>query len=813
MRATATRRRGATSDVVGGGSRYLLAGTHLTLRRCRLVRPGSRTDHGDVVELRSAPDGLTDDVLTQQPRSRTLPAYLRDALDRLAGADPGLTQLRTGLQSVLGIAVAVGLVYLFVRGTGALQLPAGAAPPAVVTAANHGLLIVAMLIGGMVAMMAGFMVTDPTAGGQLLSSVTLPIPMLAAMTAGLAVGRYLLLSLVFVVVLMTVAVYVRRWGPVGFRSGMVAFNGGFLGFFLHAQIGLGDVGWLAAFAYLGVLASLLVRFTLLRPGPERTLARMRRSWNARARRLLRLSITALETADPALQERLRRQVVRLNESTLMIDAQLVDTAPETAAAHAQRLFDVELALSNCARFAGAMAVTGAEPAARSGARRALEALLADDEAGVDGAARHLRFSAWGSVRTTLLAHRLAASAEELMRARKEERDDVPEEFTPAVALTAGFLPGSVPVSAAASTTPGRGGWLDRPTMPAYVRTSIQMAVAGTLAVVVGNLVSGQRLYWAVLSTFLAFVAASNSGEQVRRALFRVTGTAIGIVVGDLLVHLTGGQVWASLAIVLVALFFGIYLIRVNYAFMTIGITVTMAQLYVQLAEFSWSLLVLRLVETAIGVGAVVLTVLVIVPLRPQRVLTTGVLLWFEALRNLVDAVLDRVVDRQPVALRPAVRELDAAYAALVATATPLRRAMFGRNAAQLVDVLSIASAVRVYARSLAAQAESTSQMTEAADELRTAADHVRASTEAIERRIETGEHGCFVRSAALVELAAEQVRPRHGALQHALRDLTLLDGALARLATALQMDIQDYDTAPGDALAEVPALSDAMPPS
>src|SRR4051812_16703503 len=273
-------------------------------------------------------DGLTDDVLTQEPRSRTLRAYLRDAVDRLAGADPGLTQLRTGLQSVLGIAVAVGLVYLFVRGTGALQLPAGAAPPAVVTAANHGLLIVVMLIGGMVAMMAGFMVTDPTAGGQLLSSVTLPIPMLAAMAAGLGVGRFHALAVVFVVVLMTVAVYVRRWGPVGFRSGMVAFNGGFLGFFLHAQLGLGDVGRLASFAYLGVLASLIVRFTLLRPGPERTLARMRRSWNARARRLLRLSVTALEADDAeALQDRLRRQVVRLNESTLMIDAQLADTSP------------------------------------------------------------------------------------------------------------------------------------------------------------------------------------------------------------------------------------------------------------------------------------------------------------------------------------------------------------------------------------------------------------------------------------------------------------------------------------------------------
>src|SRR3954454_13482487 len=198
----------------------------------RFVRLPRRTDHGYVVELgrtrrtaRTA-DGLTDDVLTQQPGSRTPRAYLRDAVDRLAGADPGMTQLRTALQSVLGIAVGVGLVYLFVRRTGALQLPPNSGSPALVAAHNHALLIVSMLLAGMVAMMAGFMVSDRTARGQLVSSVLLPAPMLAAMVAVLAVGAHHLLSLVYVVVLMTAAVYVRRWGPPGFRSGMVAFTGG-----------------------------------------------------------------------------------------------------------------------------------------------------------------------------------------------------------------------------------------------------------------------------------------------------------------------------------------------------------------------------------------------------------------------------------------------------------------------------------------------------------------------------------------------------------------------------------------------------------
>src|SRR3982750_1519517 len=146
-------------------------------------------------------DGLTDDVLTQQPGSRTLRAYLRDAVDRLAGADPGMTQVRTPLPRGLGIGsgVGVGRVYLFVRGPGARQLAPTAGPAPLVAAHNHALLIVSMLLAGMVAMMAGFMVRDRTAPGQLMSSLLLPVPMLAAMVAGLAVGAYHLLSLVYVV--------------------------------------------------------------------------------------------------------------------------------------------------------------------------------------------------------------------------------------------------------------------------------------------------------------------------------------------------------------------------------------------------------------------------------------------------------------------------------------------------------------------------------------------------------------------------------------------------------------------------------------
>jgi len=748
---------------------------------------------------------LTDDILLLAPRASSLRSYLREASDQLAGADPGLKQLRTALEAVLGIASAVGLVDLFVHATGALQRSdlGGSAADAT---RNHGLLIVSMLIAGVVALMAATSVTDTTAQGQLLSTLLLPVPMIASMSLGLALGPYRIVSLAFLVALLGLAVYARRWGPRGSAAGLVAFNGGFLGFFLHTELAIGDIGWLSADLGIGLLASLLVRFALFRPDHAATLSRMRRSWRSRAAGLLELSAEVLEADEQgrsAAEARLRRHAVRLNESTLIVEAQLAESEPELAAERASRLFDAELALANCARFAAALAAISGDDQVRGLAASALRAAR-DDVAGSAAAIERLRNYEGPSTRVTLLAHRLAASIGEYVDEARasatgaydtEEPGSASEQtpaFTPAVELSGGFLPGSAPVSLVASTTPGRGGRLDRTVLAPHVRAAIQVTVAATLAVVVGDLVSGSRLYWAVLATFLAFLATSNSSEQVRKALFRVTGTAIGIVIGDLLVHLTGAHVWASLLIVLAVLFLGVYLVRVNYAFMVIGITVTMSQLYAQLGEFSWRLLVLRLVETAVGVGAVVLTVCVVVPLRPQRVLTAALLGWFQALRALLDDTLRRLTDGGDAPLRAKARQLDAAYAALESTATAVRSTVFGRNSAQLAALRSIAWSARNYARSLAAGVEASRDGGNPA--LRCAAQQLRSSTATIEERIRVGGPAVYTRSASLVESASHALSPADVRTQLATRDLMLLDATLARLAATLGMQVRDLDT-------------------
>ena len=764
---------------------------------------------------RPAPEpGLSDDALVERPLDRSVRRGFREAVDRLAGADPGLTQLRTSGQAVLGILVAVVLVYGFVRWTGALQLSAGAAPPAVVRATNHALLIVSMLVAGIVAMMAGFTVNDPSPRQQLISTLILPFPILGAMTTGLALGGYRIPSLIFLVVLMTAAVYVRRWGPRGFAAGLVAFNGGFLGFFLHRELSLHDVGWLAADVGIGILASLLIRFLVLRTDHESTLDRMRRSWRSRAGRLLDLSAEAVAVPAghrrprehhgynrDAAEDRIRRQLVRFNEATLIVEAQLVTTSPTSARLEAQELFTAELSLTNCARFSFALGhvLTVADGELRDDVVEALRAARAEDWTRAQELAGAMRRRTGSSERITTLARRLALSIEQYALSRDQlhqaienrRRAETVATFQPAVELSNGFLPGSVQVSATASTTPGRGRF-EHATLPPYVRSSIQIAIAATIAVVAGDALDGFRLYWAVLAAFLAFMATTNTGEQVRKALFRVAGTAVGIVVGDLLVKVTGGNVWAALPIVLVVLFLGIYLIRVNYTFMVIGITMMLSLLYYQLGEFSWHLLVLRLGETAVGVGAVVITVLVVFPLRPQRVLTTAVLLWFRSVSALLDASLDHLSGGGTRNLRPLIRDVDASWAALEATAQPLRHATFGRNSSQLAEIRAVSSAVRFYLRSMA---ESVRSIDLDVAELHPAVADLRTSTAAVETRIETGAQGVYLRAAALIDDAARALpATADPSIALALRDLTMLDGAFARLARALDMQVRDHDT-------------------
>jgi Fusaric acid resistance protein-like len=744
-------------------------------------------------------------------------------VDLLVSSDPGFNRLRSAAQSVLTIAVALGAEWIFVHLTGALQIQSSAtasvATASKMTAANHDLLAIAMLLGAIVGLIASAGVQDAKAKSQAITLLILPIPIISALALGIGIGGHRVAALVVIALVLALGTYLRRFGPRGFLAGQLLFIGYFVGFSLHSAVTIGDLGWLAAEIGVGLGVVVLVRFVLFYPHPGRALERTRRSFDARARHVSSLALELFDTVrlDPRRVRRMHRQLIRLNEAALMIDAQLGDpgAVPDGSSGELlhQRLFDVELALTNIARFAETLARLDLPPEQRSAVCLALLDLASGDNNGATAHAGTLidllqaadRPPAGEDRTAAVVVHRFAGSVIDLCAAMTEWMalgtiDVEQNTFQSSVVLLGGWLPGSANVSSIASLEGGRR-WGEGAGLARYSRNAIQIGVAAGVAIVLGDLISPQRYYWAVLAAFIAFMGAHNAGEQIRKALFRVGGTVIGIGVGSLLVSAVGHHTLWSLAIVLISLFLGLYLFRITYAFFAIAITVTVSQLYQQLGEFTNSLLLVRLEETALGAAVAIVVVMLVLPLHTRQVLRVALREHVEAVGRLADHAATRLVGRADgidSTLRSDARAVDAAYQAVVATAQPVRRTVWGSADEDTQLALRLAAASRNYSRNLVVDTErlrSPSVSTQL--DIGQADATLHNSIDVVARALTGAREGTYTRSAALfdqVQRDLDTCPHRAASTEFTLRDLKLLDGTMAHLAELMGLEITDYDT-------------------
>ena len=553
-----------------------------------------------------------------------------------------------------------------------------------------------------------------------------------------------------------------------------------------------------------------VRFTLFYPNVDKLRRRTLLSYEARARRVADLALAGLREPTASSRRRLTRQLIRLNEAALIIDANL---APEAVVLH-QRLFDIELALTNVVRFAESLAHRELAPGQRDTVARALAAVRDGNAPAARQAALELIEWLPGNAAGTdespddvvvVITHRFAASVDDLTEAmvvwtsmcELDDPSDAAEVFQPSAINAAGWLPGSADVSADAATRSGPKR-IDRVRLPINVRSGLQMGIAVAGAVAAGVALSPRRFYWAVLAAFLAFIGTNFAMEQIRKALYRVVGTIVGIFLGGLLVHIVGHHTNWSIAIILLSLFFGVYLFRVSYAFMVVGITVGIAQVYVELGEFSNALLVLRLEETLIGAAVAILTILLVVPLGSRRVMGVALAVELRALTNLIGHTVDRLArPGASVGRHQDARQLDSAFQALFATAQPLRRSPIGDISEEIGGTVASAFAIRNYGRNLVADSEDTPDFDPALlDLIRKGQMTMDDSVAVLIAACDGDRSGTYVRSASLFDGVSRRLDgispgdPR----RLVIRDFQLLDGALARLASTWKVNLTSLDT-------------------
>ena len=766
----------------------------------------------------SATEASQPEAAVQTPR--------RQWVDRILGSDPGFNRLRSASLSVLTIGLILAAETIFVRLSHGLQITAlSGLPPADAAraaAANHGHLVIMMLLGALVGLTSSFGVSDPKAKGQLITMLLLPIPLVGALALGLALGDHRALCLVLIVVITTIGTYLRRFPPRGMLAGLLLFLGFFMGFLLHAAITVHDLGWLTAAVGVGLLVAIAVRFLLFYPNQKWALQRTQRSFAARAQRVTELVLELFDDRHPDARatSRIQGHLLRLNEAALMIDAQLgdpaaVDDGSSRQQLH-QRLFDFELALTNLVRFTQALSrlelsederseirlalldvVRRSAPGAKYHADR-LAGLLRDDDA----------TSSWGHPedRHDLLLHRFADSIVALADAATEwlaidTTVTGTDEFTPVVALFNGWLPGSTGVSSMASIESGdRPG--DRVRLKPWTRIAIQMAVALGLATALGDVLNASKYYWAVIAVFVTFMGANNSGEQTKKALFRVGGTLIGIIIGSLLVNAIGHQVHWTIAVILVSLFLGMYLMRINYTFFVIAITIVISQLYQELNVFSNTLLLWRLAETALGAVIVILVVTFVFPLRARRVLRVAFRNHVQAISTLVEHASAVLTTEGPPpdqdGLRNDARAVDASYQALVATAQPLRRGFFGAVDEEMGQAVRLATVSRNYSRDLVTDLASTAPLDPALrNSVNEATATLHRSMDTVAEAMTGPRQGIYVRSSSLYDRAERSLEGGGVGLDKgylAIRDFQLIDGSIAGMAELIHLEVADFDT-------------------
>jgi len=142
--------------------------------------------------------------------------------------------------------------------------------------------------------------------------------------------------------------------------------------------------------------------------------------------------------------------------------------------------------------------------------------------------------------------------------------------------------------------------------------------------------------------------------------------------------------------------------------------VMVSQLYQELYEFSYSLLLYRLAETALGAAVTIAVVTLVFPLRTRRVLRVAFRNHIRAVETLVEHASEVLTTAGPARgqdrLGNDARAVDASYQTLVTTAQPLRRSMFGTLDEGIAGAVRLASATRNFSQALVADLASTAPL-------------------------------------------------------------------------------------------------------
>ncbi|MFF1555647.1 FUSC family protein [Rhodococcus erythropolis] len=560
----------------------------------------------------------------------------QEAVRFLAITDPGRLRLRAATATTITVVLAM-----------AVLLPGAHATGQPLTVA---------LLGTVVAMQSSAAVKDTDQHSRVITTLLLVVPAIVAVSMSAVLSQFGKVADVGFIVVLFSAVWVRRYGPRGTALGMVAFICYFFALFL--RVAPGQIPALAVSVVVGIGISLLVRTVILPERPGLEVTRLVRALRA-------ASVDVLEAASNRGDRNLdllRKKLDRLGNTALMIDdwldrndaARILSVTNDDLSV---RIFDAQIATEQLVSALWALDPNRSWPNTLGQATAALGACLQNNPS--DDQLR--------------AARRLAAAAA-----------DKSDPSTPAgIAATAAMRAVQAHIaihhvtSNALRTEPGPTNKPDKAEEAVAgwnpsTKAAIQVAVATSAATILGELISPDRWYWAVLTAFLVFTGASTRGEILSRAGHRVIGTITGVLAGVVLAALVGHNPPLQLFLLVVCVFFAFYLVAVAYALLSFFITVMLAMLYGLLGTFSIEVLEVRIYETVAGGLVGIAAAYFIFSTGTRSTLTTKVDDYLDQMTAIIDTAIEAIARHGgETELVADIRKLDNALKALVAAGKPL----------------------------------------------------------------------------------------------------------------------------------------------
>lgn len=689
-------------------------------------------------------------------------AWAEELRTRVTGVDPGLTRLELAGVATASMVLAAGVMSL-------VRLVTGQA-------------VTVVLFAAVLAMISNLAVNEPDLRRRRVTTALMLLPAAGSIALGTLLASNRVVGDVVFVAVMIVAVWIRRYGPRGFALGMAMFMPYFFTQFLQAKVA--QLPWLMLAAAVGIGSTLLVRCWLLTEDPDKVLQRLLRAFGAHVHAVTTAVIDVLQApADdrPAIDDALRDvhdRRVRLNDTALLLvdrlerrrdrqdddgneyddpeterlDVDVLDTelATERLAVSTRRLADdperegpldpeIRRRLVAGVRGIGAATATGTPPAVResllAGARRSVAPLTAESSGEQRDRAQRVAFA-------------VTRLADALDTARGAADAEVQAGHRPA--------PTEEPEEPAQDQDDEKDDEKDDQGLALSTRQAIQVGVATSLAIVIGELVSPARWYWAVVAAFVTFAGTVSRGDVLTRGWQSLVGTVGGVVAGMLLAFLVGGHVVVSVVLLFVCVFLALYLVRISPGLMAFWITAVLALLYGLIGQFSVDTLVVRLEETAVGATLGALAGFLILPKKTRaafrEALDGTVDAIDEVLRAAVDAITGRPTAAPPVEL---ARDMDDQLGTLRQRAKTLDNPLpWRRGEGSYQRAVRVLTTIDHYARALARLSDRIVAPGWAVT-LDPAMDRVRANIDGLRDLIDDAENPAEVRSAEQLVDAAE----------------------------------------------------------